>query len=65
MAHRIQPLHGSMNALTKQQRQDQYVHAQSYASMLHTLMDAVQDYILLDDDDTVPPARCVRVLHAD
>ena len=32
-------------------RQDQCVHAQSYASMLHNLMDAIQDYLLLNDDD--------------
>ena len=50
VAHRIQPLHGSMNAHTKH-RQDQCVHAQSYASMLHNLMDTIQNYILLNDND--------------
>ena len=51
MAHRIQPLRGSMNAHTKTRRQDQCVHAQSYASMLHNLMDTIQNYLLLNDND--------------
>ena len=51
VAHRIQPLHGSMNAHTKNNRQDQCVHAQSYASMLHNLMGAIQDYLLLNGNN--------------
>ena len=66
MAHRIQPLHGSMRAHTqKRQRQDetnmqwryrcgqneQHEHACSYRTMLRNLMDAIQTYLLLSDDD--------------
>ena len=32
-------------------RQEQCVHAQSYASMLHNLMDTIQNYLLLNDND--------------
>ena len=53
MAHRIQPLHGSMNAHTKQRHRDddQGDHAQNYAFMLHNLMVSIQEYLLLSDDD--------------
>ena len=30
---------------------EQQAHAQNYASMLHHLMVAIQDYLLLNDDD--------------
>ena len=39
----FEPLHVSS--------QDQCVHAQNYASMLHNLMDTIQNYILLNDND--------------
>ena len=52
MAHRIEPLHGSMHAHTKKRhRDDQGVHAQNYAFMLHNLMVMIQEYLLLSDDD--------------
>ena len=62
VAHRIEPLPGSMRAHTKKRpRSDhevqQQVHddvkqgSQNYASMLHNLMLAIQDYLLLSDDD--------------
>ena len=52
MAHRIQPLHGSMHTHTKKRPHDaQEVHAQNYASMLHNLMVTIQDYLLLSDDN--------------
>ena len=52
MAHRIQPLPGSMHAHTKKKdRDDQSVHAQNYAFMLHNLMGTIQEYLLLSDDD--------------
>ena len=53
MAHRSQPLHGSMNAPTKKRHRDddQGDHAQSYAFMLHSLMVSIQEYLLLSDDD--------------
>ena len=51
MAHRIQPLHGSMHAHTKKRaRDDQEVHAQNYATMLRNLMVTIQEYLLLSDD---------------
>ena len=67
VAHRIQPLHGSMHAHTKKGHHDdeghqqlssrsdeaeQQVHAQNYACMLHNLMALIQDYSLRSDDDT-------------
>ena len=66
VAHRIQPLHGSMHAHTKKRHHDdegnqqlwsrsdkdeQREHAQNYAFMLHNLMVVIQDYLLLNDDD--------------
>ena len=53
VAHRIQPLHGSMNAHTKKREphDDQAVHAENYACMLHNLMVTIQEYLLLSDDD--------------
>ena len=72
MAHRIQPLHGSMHAHTKKRHRDdegnqqlwsrsdedeQQEHAQNYAFMLHNLMVVIQDYLLLSDDDNRRGAR--------
>ena len=52
VAHRIQPLHGSINAHTKKRPYDyQKVQAQNYASMLHHLILTIQEYLLLSDDD--------------
>ena len=52
VAHRIEPLHGSMHALTKKKAHDaQEDHAENYASMLHNLMVAIQGYLLLSDDN--------------
>ena len=52
MAHRIQPLHGSMHTHTKKRLHgDQEVHAQNYAFMLHNLMVTIQEYLLLSDDN--------------
>ena len=62
VAHRIQPLHGSMHAHTKKRHRSddelqQQVHndvqerSQNYAFMLHNLMATIQDYLLLSDDD--------------
>ena len=56
VAHRIQPLHGSMHAHTKKKLRDdhtknQMVHAQNYALMLHNLMLTIQEYLLLSDDN--------------
>ena len=62
MAHRIQPLHGSMHAHTKKrhrsddevQQQDHdevQLRSQNYAFMLHNLMVMIQEYLLLRDDD--------------
>ena len=61
MAHRIQPLHGSMHAHTKQRNRSvdefqQQVHddvhqrSEKYAVMLHSLMKMIQNYLLLSDD---------------
>ena len=67
VGHRIQPLRGSMHAHTKKRHRDdegnqqlwsrsdeveQQVHAENYAFMLHNLMVAIQEYLLLSDDDT-------------
>ena len=64
MAHRIEPLHGSMHAHTKKRQRDdernhqlrscsdedeQQEHAQNYAFMLHNLMVTIQEYLLLSD----------------
>ena len=60
MAHRIQPLHGSMHAITKKKHRSdnevqQQVHddvqqrSQNYAFMLHNLMAMIQEYLLLSD----------------
>ena len=68
VAHRIEPLHGSMHAHTnKRQRANdegkQQVHkavqerAQDYAMMLHNLMSLIQEYLLLSDDDEHRGAR--------
>ena len=73
VAHRIQPLHGSMHAHTKKKRHrddernqqlrsrsdedEQQEHAQNYAFMLHNLMVVIQDYLLLSDDDNRCGAR--------
>ena len=72
VAHRIQPLHGSMHAHTKKRHRDdegnqqlwsrsdedeQQEHAQNYAFMLHNLMVVIQDYLLLSDDDNRCGAR--------
>ena len=55
VAHRIQPLHGSMHAHTKiRHRSDeveQQVHVQNYAFMMRDLMVMIQEYLLLSDDD--------------
>ena len=62
MAHRIEPLPGSMRANTKKRpRSDhevqQQVHddvqqrSQNYAFMLHNLMVMIQEYLLLSDDN--------------
>ena len=53
VAHRIQPLHGTMSAHTKTRHRDddQGDHAQNYAFMLHNLMVSIQEYLLLSDDD--------------
>ena len=52
VAHRIQPLHGSINAHTKKRPyDDQEVQAQNYASMLHNLILTIQEYLLLSDDN--------------
>ena len=56
MAHRIQPLPGSMHAHTKKNRSrsdegEQQVPAQNYAFMLHDLMAMIQEYLLLSDDN--------------
>ena len=62
VAHRIQPLHGSMHAHTKKRHRSddedqQQVHddvqqrSQNYAFMLHNLMVMIQEYLLLSDDD--------------
>ena len=62
VAHRIEPLPGSMRAHTKKRpRSDhevqQQVHddvqqrSQDYAFMLHNLMVMIQEYLLLSDDD--------------
>ena len=62
VAHRIQPLHGSMHAHTKKRHRSdhevqQQVHddvqqrSQNYAFMLHNLMVMIQEYLLLSDDN--------------
>ena len=66
VAHRIQPLPGSMRSHTKKRyRRDDMVapwrpfsaeddvkeRSQNYASMLHNLMVTIQEYLLLSDDD--------------
>ena len=52
MAHRLQPLHGSINAhMLKRHCSDQMVSAQRYALMLHDLMVTIQNYLLLSDDN--------------
>ena len=62
MAHRIQPLHGSMHAHTKKRRRsghevqqqdpnDVHQKSQNYAFMLHNLMVMIQEYLLLSDDN--------------
>ena len=64
VAHRIEPLHGTMRALTKKRnRSDDGVQqqvpddvevqerSQSYKSMLHNQMGMIQDYLLLSDND--------------
>ena len=61
MAHRIQPLPGSMLAHTKKKKRshdefqqqvndDVQERSQNYAFMLHNLMVVIQDYLLLSDD---------------
>ena len=62
MAHRIQPLPGSMHAHTKKRHRSddgvqQQVHdevkesCQNYAYMLQNIMNMIQNYSLLSDDD--------------
>ena len=61
VAHRIQPLHGSMRAHTKKHRSADEVkqqvddevqeRSQNYAFMLHNLMVMIQEYLLLSDDN--------------
>ena len=64
VAHRIEPLHGTMRALTnKRNRSDDGVQQQvpddvyvqerchSYKSMLYTLMGEIQNYLLLSDNN--------------
>jgi len=62
VAHRIEPLHGSMHAHTKKRHRSddevqQQVHdhvrqrSQNYAFMLHNLMVMIQEYLLLSDDN--------------
>ena len=62
VAHRIEPLHGTMHAQTKRKCQSnvevqQQLHAevqqrsQNYAFMLHNLMVMIQEYLLLSDDN--------------
>ena len=66
MAHRIEPLTGSMRAHTKkrQRSHDDYQKqdyddvlekSQNYAFMLHNLMRMIQDYLLLSDTDKQEP----------
>ena len=63
VAHRIQHLHGSMHAHTKQRQLSddevqQQLHddvqqsSQHYVFMLHTLMVMIQENLLLSDDNT-------------
>ena len=66
MAHRIEPLPGSMQAHTKKRHRndednqklrsgsavvEQQSQAKNYANMLHNLMVEIQEYLLLSDDD--------------
>ena len=62
VAHRIQPLHGSMHAHTKKRHRSddedqQQVHddvqqrSENYAFMLQNLMVMIQDYLVLSDDN--------------
>ncbi len=52
MAHRIQPLPGSMYAHTrKRYRYDVQQRSRNYAFMLQNLMVMIQDYLLLSDND--------------
>ena len=62
MAHRIEPLHGTMHAQTKRRFQSnvevqQQLNAevqqrsQNYAFMLRSLMVMIQEYLLLSDDN--------------
>ena len=62
MAHRIQPLRGSMRGHTKkrnrsdhevqqQEHDDVQQRSQNYAFMLHNLMVMIQEYLLLSDDN--------------
>ena len=62
VAHRIQPLHGTMHAHTKKRLRSHYevrqqVHSdvhersQNYKFMLHNLMAMIQNYLLLSDDN--------------
>ena len=72
VAHRIQPLHGSMPAHTKKrQHSDNEIHeqvhddirqrCQNYVSMLRNLMAMIQEYLLLSDDDK--QCGAVKSLH--
>ena len=54
MAHRFEPLPGSMQAHTKKRHRndvEQQSQAKNYANMLHDLMVEIQEYLLLSDDD--------------
>ena len=62
MAHRIQPLHGSMRRHTKkrnhsdhevqqQEHDDVQQRSENYKFMLHDLMVMIQEYLLLSDDN--------------
>ena len=66
MAHRIEPLTGSMRAHTKKRQRshddcqkqvydDVRERSQDYAFMLHNLMRMIQDYLLLSDTDKQEP----------
>ena len=55
VAHRFEPLPGSMQAHTKKRHRndvEQKTQAKNYANMLHNLMVEIQEYLLLSDDDT-------------
>ena len=48
---------GHQQLCSRSDQVEQQEHAQHCASMLHKLMVAIQDYLLLSDDDTQRGAR--------